>query len=371
MSNNGYMENNKIKILLISPLPSNTSFGGIGSWTKRFIDTLMSKKTFEIKVVNSVPIDKNGKDIARSKNICKKINCNIRVLKKLRKELKKFEPDIIHLNSSCTSFACVRDYLFLRTIYKRHVPSILHCHCNIQDQINGSKIGKHFFAKNVKMASSVITLNSSSYDYVCREANKHSNIHIVPNFIEESFIINDKKINDRISNIVFVGHLVKQKGIEEIISIAEHFSNIHFTLVSGFTEEYQNRSRFPANIEITGKIPLDLVTKKLDESDVFLFPTHSEGFSCALLEAMARGLPIITTHVGANNDMLENKGGIIVDSKSNEQLKNALIKIDNELVRKEMSVWNINKVKSSYIEDIVINNILNIYSDLMTTKGND
>lgn len=368
MSNTDYNSNKKIRVLLVSPLPCSASFGGIGIWTARFAEALKQKQNVEIRIVNSIPVDNNGKDIARSKNIFKKFNCNIRILKNIKRELNNFKPNIVHLNSSCTPFACVRDYLFLKTILKKHIPTVLHCRCNIEDQISNNKLGLFFFKKNIRLASRVLVLNKNSNHFVSTLQNTEVQCLTVPNFLQKNCVAEHKTIKKHIENVSFVGHLVKQKGIEEIVTLANEFPNLHFTLACGYTEQYPNRSLFPQNVEITGNLPIHDVFQILDKSDVFLFPTHSEGFSNALLEAMARGLPVITTNVGANTDMLENKGGIIVDVKSNKQLKNALIKIDDELIRKEMSVWNIDKVKSSYIEDVVPNNILNIYFNLIAHR---
>ena len=55
--------------------------------------------------------------------------------------------------------------------------------------------------------------------------------------------------------------------------------------------------------------------KYLDKADVFLFPSYTEGFSISLTEAMASGLPCIASDVGANQDMLENHGGILIKTK--------------------------------------------------------
>ena len=87
MSNNDCSANKKIRVLLVSPLPSSTSFGGIGIWTARFVETLKQKQNVEIRIVNSIPVDNNGKDIARSKNIFKKFNCNIRILKNIKRKI--------------------------------------------------------------------------------------------------------------------------------------------------------------------------------------------------------------------------------------------------------------------------------------------
>lgn len=136
-------------------------------------------------------------------------------------------------------------------------------------------------------------------------------------------------------------------------------------MVGGFTEEYSNSGFFPSNIEITGNIPVNLVIKKLDESDLFLSPTYSEGFSNALLEAMARGLPVVTTDVGANKDMVENKGGIIVAPNNINELCNALNDIQSIETRRKMSEWNIDKVYKKYTSDVVIKDILDIYFKLL------
>lgn len=358
----------KIKVLLISPLPNKSSFGGIGIWASRFVGFLQSNEDVEIRVVNSIPIDKKGNDIARTKNLFKKINCNLRVLKAIKKELSSFKPDIVHVNSSCTSLACLRDNVFLKTIRRRKIPSILHCRCNIEDQINNNKIGLFFFKKNIKMTSAVFALNQSSLGFIKELKGVKANPYIIPNFLDSSFILEKKNIKKHITDVVFVGHLVKEKGIDEIIYLAKEFPNINFTLVSGYTEQYPEHTRFPSNIKVTGNVQIEFVFDALDKSDLFLFPTYSEGFANALLEAMARGLPVITTNVGANFEMLEDKGGLIVSPKSKDQIKNAFLKIGDECERKKMSCWNIEKVKNSYTIDIVSHKIISVYYDIITKE---
>ena len=360
--------NEKLKILLISPLPSNSSFGGIGIWTARFVHVLEKNPAVQVKVVNSIPVDKKGNDIARSKNVFKKLACNFRVLKRVKKELAAFRPDIVHLNSSCTALACARDYFFMKAIQKKKSAIVLHCHSNVADQIDGSRFGTFFLKKNIRKASAVFALNRSSHIYVKGFEKGQTKVFIVPNFLEASSVSKGKQINEDIKNVVFVGHLVKQKGIEEIISVANSFPEVHFKLVAGYTEEYPQGTAFPPNVEITGTLSVDEVFRALDQSDVFLFPTHSEGFSIALLEAMARGLPAIASNVGANADMLEKKGGIIVSSLSNDQLKNALLILKERKTREIMSRWNIDKVKSAYTADVVAQGILDIYYSLLPTK---
>jgi glycosyltransferase involved in cell wall biosynthesis len=65
--------------------------------------------------------------------------------------------------------------------------------------------------------------------------------------------------------------------------------------------------------------------QSLQSTDVFLLPSRQEGFSNALLEAMATGLPIIATDVGGNAEALEDGvGGRVVQPKDVDAMADAL-----------------------------------------------
>ena len=80
---------------------------------------------------------------------------------------------------------------------------------------------------------------------------------------------------------------------------------------------------------------------------------------------MSRGIPIITTDVGANMEMLEEKGGIIVPPKSIEALNSAIKTAKNQKKREFMSAWNIKKVLNSYCISKVFLEIRKKYEELL------
>ena len=92
----------------------------------------------------------------------------------------------------------------------------------------------------------------------------------------------------------------------------------------------------PENVKLLGAMTHDKVLQKLEEADVFFFPSHSEGCSVALLEAAARGLPMIATDVGANRDIV-GKSGVVVSVGDVAAMIKALQQLESPETRLQMS----------------------------------
>ena len=146
--------------------------------------------------------------------------------------------------------------------------------------------------------------------------------------------------------------------------MAKDMPHITFNLIGPIEEEIKKCQKSD-NVVLRGEILHENIAEELEKADVFLFPSYTEGFSMALLEAMNIGLPVIATDVGANSDMIENKGGILVSSQNSQQIVEAINALNPESIRERMSNWNQQKVKKYYTIDKVMKRLDDIYKELL------
>ncbi len=75
-----------------------------------------------------------------------------------------------------------------------------------------------------------------------------------------------------------------------------------------------------------GILPPHEVAKVYQESNLFVFPSVSEGLAEVVLEAMATGLPVVTTDTSGANDCLQHeKEGLIVPARDVDAMADAIL----------------------------------------------
>jgi glycosyltransferase involved in cell wall biosynthesis len=92
------------------------------------------------------------------------------------------------------------------------------------------------------------------------------------------------------------------------------------------------------------------VPELLAASDIFVLPSHWEGLSLSLLEAMACGLPVIVTRVGGNTEVVEeNQSGVLVPARDHVALAQAILRLlDDPVLRQRLGQGAYDRFKSKY-----------------------
>lgn len=271
---------------------------------------------------------------------------------------------IVHSNIPAGTYSMLRELicLIITKYYKRKF--IIHYRCTIPNLVKG-KISLLIFRLLTNASDAAITLNSISANFVKKYSN--TPVYLIPNFIENSSLMMEKRlISKKINKAVYVGGVIKEKGCLEIIEASKHFLDIEFRLIGKVSKEIKNSAK-NNNVVFLGELNREEVDKELRNADIFLFPSYfpGEGFSNALLEAMAVGLPCIASKWAANEDMIENKGGIIIPIKDSKSLIEAIKSMEDKSIRKSMSDWNVQKVKNYYTEKIVTDKYVDLYELLI------
>lgn len=105
-------------------------------------------------------------------------------------------------------------------------------------------------------------------------------------------------VGANVLRVLFLGSVTLAKGVPYLLRAADMLSQeqIKFTIAGPLNECPSGALHQPrANVTWSGAIPRADVPSLYDNADVFVFPTLSDGFGITQLEAMAHGLPVVTT----------------------------------------------------------------------------
>lgn len=104
------------------------------------------------------------------------------------------------------------------------------------------------------------------------------------------------------------------------------------------------------NVLFAGPVPNEEVPNYLCASDVFVLPTNGEGCCNAIVEALACGIPVVSSNLPFNDDILNADNSIRIDASNVDEIVNAITMISqNSELRKQLSIHT---EKASQIIDI-------------------
>lgn len=94
--------------------------------------------------------------------------------------------------------------------------------------------------------------------------------------------------------LLFLGQVLLRKGVHDLVYAARMLSPAcwQIDIVGPYSSLPDN---LPANIRFHGRVPRSAARDWYSQADVFVLPTHSDGFALTQLEAMSAGLPVLAT----------------------------------------------------------------------------
>ncbi len=173
---------------------------------------------------------------------------------------------------------------------------------------------------------------------------------------------------------IFVGRLVKDKGINELVEAFVQLNKAHVKLLLVGPLEQELDPLAPKTLQkikdsehiITTGYQTD-VRPYFAISNALVFPSYREGFPNVVMQAGAMGLPSIVSNINGCNEIIsEAKNGLIIPSKNSDKLYVAMSKLvaDKSLYKKLASNAR-NMITERYEQKLVWNAILQEYNNLL------
>ena len=259
-----------------------------------------------------------------------------------------YRPRVISIHTaSRNSFYRSFIYILLSKIIR--IPVVLHVHpaffYNFYRQ--GGAVRKYLIQTAGKFSDKIVFLAPSIRDKFLSIFNNEK-LLVIPNSVDVSAYQDLRTDSERKYQLLFMGWIVKEKGVYDIVDVipdvAAHFPDVQFVFAGNKEVELLQKKISQRGLNnfarvdgwVTGQEKIDLLLN----SYCLLLPSYTEGIPNVILEAMASGLPVITTPVGGIPSVVqEGVTGLFVTPGNKNELLAAILKLlkDGSL-RNSMSI---------------------------------
>ncbi|SDR80312.1 N-acetyl-alpha-D-glucosaminyl L-malate synthase BshA [Winogradskyella sediminis] len=211
-------------------------------------------------------------------------------------------------------------------------------------------VGSHPFYKpavtfSINKSNAVTSVSESLKKDTMRLFNIKRDIHVVPNFIDlekhtHSFTDCQREMMAEDSERI-ITHISNFREVKRIPDVIKVFYNIQKNLPSklmmvGEGPEKEAAERLVEELGITERVIFFGNSNEIDRilcfSDLFLLPSQTESFGLAALEAMASGVPVISTNTGGLSEVNDDGfSGYLSDVNAINDMSNNALKILKDL----------------------------------------
>jgi glycosyltransferase involved in cell wall biosynthesis len=288
---------------------------------------------------------------------------------------------ILHVHVSM-GMSLVRKGFLMQMAGWLGVPSILHVHASALDlwYQEGSPRRRRWIRRQFQRAKCVIAVSEFWREFLSGITDVP--VEIVHNSLDvKSFSLDRANPDRNVLTLLFLGLVGDRKGTFDLLRVFQRLTAeakpLPMRLVIAGDGEVERARQFVAEngladaVEVIGWIGPEEKRRRLRDADIFVLPTHHEGLPMALLEAVASGLPVISTPVGGIPEVVrDNETGLLVPPGDEEALAGAIRRLvsDREL-RRRLAANGYAAVVDKFDTEIAAQRLKTIYKRLIEEVG--
>jgi glycosyltransferase involved in cell wall biosynthesis len=214
-------------------------------------------------------------------------------------------PYVVSLRGSDVPFYNKRFYWFDRLVFKK-------------------------LSKKIWQNAKATITNSLGLKNLALESAPEQKIGIIYNGVEiNEFKPFTGKSNNKKLTLVSTGRLIERKGYQYLIPALDDLDVTLWLIGDGNFVSELKKIASDKDVVFLGKKSHAEIIAYLQKADVFVLPSLNEGMSNSILEAMACGLPIITTDTGGSDELIRGNG-FVVAKQNSEALNKTISKYLND-----------------------------------------
>lgn len=277
--------------------------------------------------------------------------------------------DIVHIHTSHgASFLRKAVYhVVARCLGKR---TVLHVHGSmfVEFYRNGPKWLRSCIQTTLSTANAVLAL-SPQWAADLRNMAPGAHIHVVPNGVRI-----EGRLQPELSNsyFLFLGRIGQRKGSYDIVRALERTGNPHIHVVFAGDGEGDGVATLARELGVERQVSIRSWVRGTEKEELlegatgFVLPSYNEGLPMALLEAMAAGLPAISTPVGGIPEVvIHDQTGLLVPPGDVDSLAEALKTLyDNRGTRQRLGKSGRELVSQRYGTEASIESIVKVYNEI-------
>jgi glycosyltransferase involved in cell wall biosynthesis len=366
----------KRRILLVSPLPPPQ--GGIATWTQTILARGLPGR-FDLEVVNTRVTRKHFSDNARPTP--KELWRTFSIIRKVWSAVRSGRCSVVHINHAPhTGIGILRDYVVARIATHYRVPFAIQLRGTYDSaRIPSGFIGalqRRAYRGVFRRASAILPLDAASENRLNTDSPENvGKTNALPNFIECATVPakSEPQRPEGPLRVIFAGALIRDKGVYTMLELARRLEGVSLTLIGRSSPEMAaemaqaiEHDGLHDRLHLAGEMPNERVRETVTGQDVCILPSFTEGFPMSVLEAMAIGLPVVASPVGALPDMIDvPEGGFLVGFGDIDGYVEALTRLrDDRATAATMGIYNRERALSDYDYDVVAQRLADLYSGL-------